>query len=144
MNHIDDACDGQGQASNHDGKTLTQKQNNAEEHVLSDSRIRNTEPQIVSSGDLAGSDMFMDEAKEGTTTQTKQTNSNSTSVEQENTEKQRFDWRITLMPKLHMFCLSIVVFSMANAVIYATLPSLGKERGILQPCPINEKATDSK
>ena len=133
MNHIDDACDGQGQASNHDGKTLTQKQNNAEEHVLSDSRIRNTEPQIKSVGDLAGSVMFINEDKEGTTTQTKQTNFHSISVNQKNTEKQRFDWRILLMPKLHMFCFSMVVFSMANAVIYATLPSLGKERGIVQP-----------
>ena len=129
MNHLDDACD-QGQPPKHDDQTL---KNNAEEHVLSDSRIRNTEPHIVSVGDLAGSVMFIDEAKEGTTTKTKQKNSHSISVDQENTEKQRFDWRILLMPKLHMFCFSMVVFSMANAVIYATLPSLGKERGIVQP-----------
>ena len=132
MNHLDDACD-QGRPPKHDDKTLTNKQNNAEEHVLSDSRIGHTEPHIVSVGDLTGSVMFIDEAKEGTTTQTKQTNSHSISVDQKNTEKQRFDWRILLMPKLHMFCFSMVVFSMANAVIYATLPSLGKERGIVQP-----------
>lgn len=83
---------------------------------------------IVSVGDLAGSVMFIDRDDDNKNNNTSQDKPESASLQQ-GEAKQRFDWRILLMPKLLMFCLSIVVFSMANAVIYATLPSLGKERG---------------
>ena len=74
---------------------------------------------ISSVGDISGSVVLVED----------QINDNHMQVSPNKSSKDKFNWRVILLPKFQLFVWSIFLYTFASAIVYQVVPAFGKETG---------------
>ena len=76
-------------------------------------------PHISSVGDISGSAVFVESVKD----------ENDMQGSPDKSSKDKFHWRVILLPKFQLFVWSIFLYTFGSALVYQVVPAFGKETG---------------